>query len=326
MNLNGKEKSAVFLVLVGIDKATEILKELSMKEIEDIIKYISNINFISNEVAIQVLSEFNISFNKCMYDRVNFISKKFIISLLEKVLGENDATLLLKKIQYKKNISDSLKKLNMIPLKNIVDILKNEHPQIITTILFYLDRTLAANILSCFEEKLCIDIITRITKFSGVHKCGESELVGIINNLLQKCEFSFLKKKGISVVIELLKLINKSREKNILDKMLVVNETLAKTIQIEMLEFSDILYLDDIYIRCILNEFSLEKLSIVFRASAQQLKEKFYKNMPQENIDFINNLCCEDLSMSDEVILEHKNKLLDVVKNILRKNSSCFSE
>jgi len=317
MNLNGKKKSAILLALIGIEKATEILKELSFEEIESIVIHMSNMSFISDDIANQVLSEFTDLFHKNAKKCENVISKNFILSLLKKSLGENDANVLLNKIQDKKNIFNSIKKLQGIDSLKIVDAIKNEHPQIIATILLYLNRNKAADILSFLEDKLSLDIVKRIAKFSGLKKIGEIEFIEIINNLLDICQGSVFNKKGIITVVELLKLIKKDKEEKLLNDLIISDKKLAQKIKTEMFEISDIKNLDDKYIQRLVKMYPLDELFEIIKIEKDELKEKFYKNMSQENIDRMKNFCSRELSISHDMLQKKRNKLLNLIKNIL---------
>lgn len=317
MNLNGKKKSAVLLMLVGIEKAAEILKELSPEEIEKIVNYMSDINFVSNKIASQVLSDFYNNFSKNIKEDTSFISRNFVISLLKKVLGERDAILLLDKIQDQKYISESMKKLNLIDPKEIVSLIKNEHPQIIAIIMLYLDRNQAASILSYFEDKLSVDIIERIAKFSGLKKSGKVEFIRVINNLLEKCEHSMCNNQGMITIIELLKLIKQDQKNRIFKQVLALDIKLAKKIKIELFELSDITHLDDTYVQRLIKIFPLDELSEVIRTETEELKEKFYRNMSPENVNFLKSSFSEMLSISNNVVQEKRTRLLNLIKNIL---------
>lgn len=48
------------------------------------------------------------------------------------------------------------------------DMIRDEHPQIIATILVYLKREHAVDVLALFDEKLRNDVMLRITTFGGV--------------------------------------------------------------------------------------------------------------------------------------------------------------
>ncbi|AAO26805.1 flagellar motor switch protein FliG [Buchnera aphidicola str. Bp (Baizongia pistaciae)] len=317
MNLNGEQKSAVLLALVGIDKAIEILKELSIQEIENIAKCMSYMDVISSITADLVLSEFcnEVRINKDQ--NISFINNNFIISLLKKVLGEHHAVLLLDKFKNQKNISDNIKKLNLINPEKIVSLIKGEHPQIIATILIYLNRNHAANILSYFEDNLSLDIIRRIANFSSLKKLGQEEFVKIIDNLINKYQNSMLNQQGIVTAVELLKLIKRDQETKILTKMFSSDKVLAKRIKTKMLEFSDIINLDDVYIRRLIKVFPLYELSEIMKVEKEEFKKKFYKNMSLENTNLIKNYCSKKIFISNDLIQKKRNNLLNSVKKIL---------
>ncbi|OXH87274.1 flagellar motor switch protein FliG, partial [Burkholderia multivorans] len=58
----------------------------------------------------------------------------------------------------------------------VAELIKNEHPQIIATILVHLDRDQASEIASCFTERLRNDVILRIATLDGIQPAALREL------------------------------------------------------------------------------------------------------------------------------------------------------
>jgi len=315
-----KKKSAILLILMGVERSAEILKELSLEEIESIVINMFNMTSISDDLANRVLSEFIDLFNKNIEKYNSVISGNFILSLLQKSLGEHNANILLNKIQDQKNILKSIKELQAIDSIKIVDVIKNEHPQIIATILLYLNKNKAAEIMSFLEDTLSLDVVTRIAKFSGLKKMGEIEFGKIINDLLEKCKCSISNRKGIITVVELLKLIKKDKEEKILNKMISIDVKLAKKIKTEMFEISDIINLDDKYVQRLIKMYPLDELSEIIKIEKDELKEKFYKNMSEEDVNRMKICFSKELSISHDMLQIKRNKLLNLIKNILYRD------
>lgn len=305
---------------MGVERSAEILKELSLEEIESIVINMFNMTSISDDLANRVLSEFIDLFNKNIEKYNSVISGNFILSLLQKSLGEHNANILLNKIQDQKNILKSIKELQAIDSIKIVDVIKNEHPQIIATILLYLNKNKAAEIMSFLEDTLSLDVVTRIAKFSGLKKMGEIEFGKIINDLLEKCKCSISNRKGIITVVELLKLIKKDKEEKILNKMISIDVKLAKKIKTEMFEISDIINLDDKYVQRLIKMYPLDELSEIIKIEKDELKEKFYKNMSEEDVNRMKICFSKELSISHDMLQIKRNKLLNLIKNILYRD------
>ena len=66
--------------------------------------------------------------------------------------------------------------------------IRNEHPQIIATILVHLERDQASEILAHFTERLRNDVLLRIATLDGVQPAALRELNDVLTKLLSGSE------------------------------------------------------------------------------------------------------------------------------------------
>lgn len=314
-NLDGIKKSAILLITIGLDQATKVLQELSFSEIQDLIKCMLNLKKVPRTIVDQVISDFNSNFSTNDFATVN---TNYIVSLSKKVLGDKNAKILLSEIKDKENIMYSIQQLNIMRPSNIADLIKREHPQIIATILVYLNPNQAAAILSCLEEKLSLNVILRISQFTGLKKSGENEFVKIINYILEENKKNISNKDGIATIIELLRSMTYDQEQRIISKIEESNQKLAHIIKLKMFVFEDIIHLDDLQIQRMIQETTLDELSIAMVTSSELLKEKILKNMSKDNSDYLRTCFIEKPSVSIDVIKEKQTNLLNIIKKFFK--------
>ncbi|QTM69396.1 hypothetical protein HIC20_02875 [Buchnera aphidicola (Hormaphis cornu)] len=100
----------------------------------------------------------------------------------------------------------------------IIELLENEHPQIITTILIYLEHDKRLEILSLLPDNIILEVILRIASFSKLNDVATLEFFNIINVLLvskNKKSNSAYKdcsniRKGIDLAVTLLNSLKKN--------------------------------------------------------------------------------------------------------------------
>ena len=74
--------------------------------------------------------------------------------------------------------------------ESVADLIHNEHPQIIATILVHLERDQACEILNSFTERLRNDVLLRIATLDGVQPAALRELNDVLTKLLSGNETS----------------------------------------------------------------------------------------------------------------------------------------
>ncbi|MCT9872600.1 hypothetical protein, partial [Paenarthrobacter aurescens] len=74
---------------------------------------------------------------------------------------------------------NGIETLNIMEPQGVWELIRDEHPQIIATILVHLNRSQAADVLSKFDERARNDIMLRIATFGGVQPAALQELTEV---------------------------------------------------------------------------------------------------------------------------------------------------
>ncbi|MEY0856969.1 flagellar motor switch protein FliG [Providencia alcalifaciens] len=277
MSFSGTEKSAVMLMTLGEDQAAEVFKHLNPKEVQQLSMAVSNMRQISNNELAEVLTEFEES--AIQFAALNINTNDYLRSVLVKALGEERAASLLEDIFEKQETTSGIESLNYMEPQTVADIIRDEHPQIIATILVHLKRNLAADVLELFEERQRNDIMLRIATFGGVQPAALAELTEVLNNLLDGQNLKRSKMGGVRTAAEIINLMKSQQEESVIDAMRDYDGELAQRIIDEMFLFENLIEVDNRSIQRILQEVSTDSLVIALKGSNQALRDHFLNNM-----------------------------------------------
>lgn len=161
----------------------------------------------------------------------------------------------------------------------MADIIRDEHPQIIATILVHLKRNLAADVLELFEERQRNDIMLRIATFGGVQPAALAELTEVLNNLLDGQNLKRSKMGGVRTAAEIINLMKNQQEESVINAMRDYDGELAQRIIDEMFLFENLIEVDNRSIQRILQEISNDSLVIALKGCNQALRDHFLNNM-----------------------------------------------
>lgn len=159
------------------------------------------------------------------------------------------------------------------------DLIRDEHPQIIATILVHLKRAQAADIPALFDERLRNDVMLRIATFGGVQPAALAELTEVLNNLLDGQNLKRSKMGGIRTAAEIINLMKSQQEETVMDAVREYDGELAQKIIDEMFLFENLVSVDDRSIQRLLQEVDNESLLIALKGADQALRERFLSNM-----------------------------------------------
>lgn len=151
MSLTATEKSAVLLMTIGEDRAAEVFKHLSTREVQQLSTTMAGMRQVSHQQLTEVLGEFQDEAEQFAALSVN--ASDYLRTVLVKALGEERAASLLEDILESRDTANGIETLNFMEPQAAADIIREEHPQIIATILVHLKRAQAADILAQFDER-----------------------------------------------------------------------------------------------------------------------------------------------------------------------------
>ncbi|MEY0014046.1 flagellar motor switch protein FliG [Providencia rettgeri] len=317
MSLSGTEKSAVMLMTLGEDQAAEVFKHLNPKAVQQLSMAVSNMRQISNNELAEVLTEFEES--AIQFAALNINTNDYLRSVLIKALGEERAASLLEDIFEKQETTSGIESLNYMEPQTVADIIRDEHPQIIATILVHLKRNLAADVLELFEERQRNDIMLRIATFGGVQPAALAELTEVLNNLLDGQNLKRSKMGGVRTAAEIINLMKSQQEESVIDAMRDYDGELAQRIIDEMFLFENLIEVDNRSIQRILQDVSTDSLVIALKGSNQALRDHFLNNMAARAAEIVR----DDLESRSPVRMsqvENEQKaILLIVRRLVEK-------
>jgi flagellar motor switch protein FliG len=120
---------------------------------------------------------------------------------------------------------------------------------------------------------------------------------------------------GVEKVVELFSHLDRSREKQILDKLDELNPPLAEMIRNHLFTFENIFSLDDRGIQAIMREVSNDTLTLALKTCTEDLKEKIFRNISSRAAEMIK----EDLEVMGPVRLSDVEKAQTEIVKIASK-------
>jgi flagellar motor switch protein FliG len=297
MSDEGVIKAATLMLALGEDAAAEVMKHLGPREVQKIGAAMATIGAIPHENIAKVLEEFKN--NADVSSSFGLDSDEYIRNVLTKALGDDKASSLLNRILGAKD-ANGIESLKWMDSASVAELIKNEHPQIVATILVHLESDQASEILNNFSERLRNDVILRIATLDGIQPAALRELNDVLTKLLTGNES--LKKKsigGVRAAAEILNFMSGENEASIMESLRKYDGDMAEKIMDEMFVFDNILEIDDRGIQLLLREVQSDSLIIALKGAGQDMREKIFKNMSQRAAEMMR----EDLESKGPVRL-----------------------
>ena len=149
--LTGTQKSAILMMLLGEDEASEILKNLTPKEVQHLGSAMYSVQGLPQETVNLVLDEF-LAIIKGQTS-LGIEGTSYIKNVLTKALGEDKAESVLGRITPQDSVK-AIEILEWLDARSIAELILEEHPQIIALIISYLEPGIAADVLNLLPENI----------------------------------------------------------------------------------------------------------------------------------------------------------------------------
>ena len=284
-NLTGTSKAAVLLLSLGEEHAAGVMKHMGPKEVQQVGAAMATLENISTEMLDEVVSGFIKSIGG--QTALGIDSDKYIKNVLTNALGADKAGGVIDRILLGRN-SKGLEQLKWMDPRSIADLIRLEHPQIISIVLSYLDSDQAAEALGYLSPRLRPDILMRIATLEGVQPNALQELDEIMEKQLSgNSGVKSASMGGIQTAADILNFMEGSVSAELIENVLETDDEVGQKIQDKMFVFDNLIEIDDRGIQALLKEVSTDILMLALRAADNELKEKIFANMSKRAAEML---------------------------------------
>ncbi len=311
---NGTLDAAVLLLALGEETAAEVFKHLSPKEVQSLGEVMARTQYTTKDHVNRVLERFHevAAGQSTLVDDSN----AYVQGVLRRALGEEKAGMLIDRITHGSDVT-GIESLRWMDAASISELVRNEHPQIIASILVHLERDQASAILLQLSEELRADVVLRIATLDGIQPNALKELNEALSRVLSGGEQVKRSRLGGSkTAAEIINFLGATAEVSLLDSIREEDPELAQAIEDQMFTFDDLINLDDKAIQLLLREIQSEDLVIALKGAEPALRDKIFRNMSQRAAETVR----EDLEAKgpvklSEVETQHK-EILKIVRRL----------
>lgn len=311
--MNGADKAAILLLYMGPEATSKVFEHLDDDDIKKIGQSMAMLGYVSRPTIQGVVGEFQELTNP--ETGIFSQGEEFVRNVLEKALGPLKAEQLLQEL-LTSNYGDMVDVLANLDAKTIANFLSQEHPQTVAVILAKLKPKQTSEIIGFLPQELQAEVVMRIADVDQV----SPEIIADIDEVIKR-ELTGMggvqrfKVGGVDKVVEMFNHLERSKEKQILDRLDVIKPPLAEIIRKHLFTFEDVLKLNDRSIQAIMREVSNDTLTLALKTAPEELKAKVFRNISSRAVEMIK----EDLEVMGPVRLSDVEKAQSEIIKVVRK-------
>jgi len=283
--LDGVDKAAILLLSLSEEDAAQILKHLEPKQVQKVGMAMAGLQDLSQAKISAVHNLFIEQIQS--FSTIGFQSEDFIKKALTAALGEDKAASLIDQIVMGSG-AKGLDSLKWMDSKQVANIIRNEHPQIQTIVLSYLEPEQSAEIIAQFPEKVRLDLTMRIANLEEVQPAALQEL----NEIMEK-QFAgqagaqAAKMGGLKAAADIMNYLDTNVEGQLMDSIREHDEEMSQQIQDLMFVFENLMDVEDRGIQAILREVQQDVLMKAIKGTDDALKDKILGNMSKRAAEML---------------------------------------
>jgi flagellar motor switch protein FliG len=212
---------------------------------------------------------------------------EYLRKVLTESLGERRAGTLLGRI-LKGRDSTGIDALKWMEPRTVAEVIKNEHPQIIATILAHLPSQQAADVLKRFGQAEQVEIAMRVAKLDEVPEAALQELDALVEK--QTKEAAAMKTArlgGVKVAADMINLLGAQGQTAVIEAIQGQDDQLGELIKDALFVFENLLKVDDRGMQSILREVQEDELSTALKGADEEIKDKIFKNMSKRAVEIL---------------------------------------
>ena len=311
-NEDGIMKSAMLLLTLGEDEAAEVLKHLGPREVQKLGAAMATLRSVPRDKVEAVVDEF---YEETLRGAPVTADEEYIRGMLTKALGDDRAANLISRILQGGDTA-GIESLKWMDAATVAELIKNEHPQIIATIMVHLEFDHAGEILKHFTDRLRNDVLLRIATLDGVQPTALQELNDALTRILSgSANIKKTAMGGVRTAAEILNFVGTAHETAIIDNVREYDPDLAQKIIDEMFVFENLIDVDDRGVQLLLREIQSESLILALKGANEAMREKIFKNMSQRAAEMLR----EDLESKGPVRLSEVEREQKEILKIARR-------
>jgi flagellar motor switch protein FliG len=273
----GPEKAAILMITLGLDLSSKLFKFLRQDEVELIVLEIAKISTVSIEKRDAVIQE---AYQRAIALKyINEGGIEYAKEILERSFGAGQADDVTSRLFAALKHDNPLELVKKTEPAQLLEFIKEEHPQTIALICVYMDSKPAGAVLSALDPELQGEVAMRIAILQKTAPEILEQLDELLGRRLLVSGSDSTKAGGVQSLATVMGHVDRQTERNILAGLAKRDPVIAEEVKSLLFVFEDIAKLDDRAVQRVLKEVDSKDLALALKTANEDLLEQIYRNM-----------------------------------------------
>jgi len=281
----GYEKAARFLVLLGKEQASEVLKHLSEEEVAGITREIAALQRMDIQEASKILEEFGyLVKTKDLVARGGVDMAK---EILRAAFDEDRASALIDRLALK-TAPHPFAFLMDLDIEQVKLLLKNESPQVLAVIIPHLAPERAAQVLGSLPPEVQVPVVQRMAHLTQINPEVLRRAEGSLREKVRaQGQIVTQEVDGQAVLAEILRNMAPGPERAIMESLQRQDRTLAQALSKRLMTMDVLFAIPDRDLEKVLRDFSETELARIARGLTETQLARLQANLSERRWELV---------------------------------------
>ncbi|HKJ91463.1 MAG TPA: flagellar motor switch protein FliG, partial [Oceanipulchritudo sp.] len=308
-NIPKLRRIAMFLVMIGPDNASKILKSFDDLEIEAISREMVEIELIDDGIQQAVLKEFS----GLLLESAGSVRGGYEVALevLEKTKGTYAARNIVGKMAPTKDSKEVIDEIGEMEARQIANLIKGEQPQTISFLLGSMEEHKAAELIQLLPPDIRSEVVLRMGNLEPTPGTILNKVVkNLSRHLDNRGHQTMTHFGGANRVAKILNLVDKSISKVLLTELEENDSSLGAQVRQKMFSFNDLIRVSVPDMQRIMREIDTSTLVLAMKPAPEILKEKIYSSLSKraaeglrDELDMLGSVRLKEVEAAQESII-----------------------
>ena len=269
-------KVAKFLILIGPEEAAKVLSMLSQEQVEKIILEVASVKSVDPDEAAGIFAEFDALASRASLSTGGIETAR---DILTNAFGSDAAEMVIEKA-VPLSVEKPFSFLEDVSAERLFQLIKDETPAVRAAALSQCSSKQAADAISLMPEDMKTETVLQLARLKELNPDALRRLAASMQEKLKKLSISATTSvDGPSVLAGILRKMDGSSEKEILDSLVGTDPALAKNISDRLFTLDDIALAPDRFIQEELRRMKTHEIAALIFGKSDEFRAKIFKNI-----------------------------------------------
>jgi flagellar motor switch protein FliG len=270
------DKVAILLTLIGEENATTLLKSLAPGTVQSLAKSMMTMSGVNHQAIHEALDQFI----SAIRNGYGYDPKPYVETVLQQSVGADHAKAVITKLAPEN--APRMTFLEWLDVDTLVELVKDEHPQIIAVLLTQIQHHVSTQLLQNLPQELRNEVVLRVATLKPVSAAALQDLETMLRTRLSnRPKTQPLEIGGPQTAAKIMSGLKRTVLKDIQSNLEERDQQVASKIREQMFVFDDFETLDAKNMQALVRTIDGNLLALALKGTHDALRDKFLACMSQ---------------------------------------------